>query len=183
MLHNISPDGSTIEYHCTNPECDYHNCANWESHVQCPHCDEFEHVVVPAADIIESLRKTAPYADFSGIKDAIITKVSTKNRKQGKTKQIQHDHPGIEWTGQDVIGLPVCECGTRMFLRVNFTDKEKNNPINGRMPIRHPENPNNITGFFINPAFERHELLAKKLQEIGKTYQPPVQEDTNGPSQ
>ena len=154
MLHDITPDGTTIQFHCVNPTCDYHNCAGWDAHMQCAACDTVQYITIPAETVRESIRKVAPYADLSSVTDAIVAQPDTGMRKSGR----------------DVVALPACECGTRMFVRVNFTDEEKNNPHNGKVPIRHPNNPNEVTGFFVNPAFERHEQFATKLKEIGNTY-------------
>jgi hypothetical protein len=172
MLHTITDDGSMIGYHCTNPECAYHNCANWEPHCTCEACDTLEYVIIPAEKLKETLRQAAPYADFSHVQDAIITKVNTSGRRQGQTMNIPTSHPGIEWTGEHIVGLPQCECGTRLFLKMHFTEKELDNPVNMRVPQKHPNDPNKITGFWTHPVPARHMQLATALEKQGNTYAP-----------
>ena len=170
-LHYISEDSTELHFHCHNPECTYHNCANWGSNIQCTHCDSLEYVTIPASEMREALKNQLPEEELANVGDTIVTRISQNGRKQGETRKIAVDHPGIEWTGKDMVGLPVCECGSRLFLKVHFTEAELNAP-NLKTPIRNPDNPNDITGFDIHPMPARHMQLAAKLKELGNVYQP-----------
>src|SRR5437016_515332 len=125
-LHNITE--THLEHHCMNPGCRYHNCANWEPWQHCEAHDQMEYVVVPAAEMRARLQGAVAPEVLAKIGDTILSQPSTKGRRAGETRQIPLDHPDIHWTGQGVVALPICECGTQMFVKVVFTPDELEAP-------------------------------------------------------
>lgn len=172
-LHAISADSSTLEYHCVNPNCAYHNCANWEPFHHCAAHDTMEYVMVPAAKMRARLQGVVAPEVLAKIGDTILMQPSTAGRRTGQTHQVPIDHPGIEWTGEHMVGLPICECGTRMFLKVHFTDEELNAP-NIKVAIRDAQDPTKILRVDQHPMVGRHLQLAAKLAAMGKVWMPPL---------
>src|SRR5690348_12061561 len=122
-LHAIAADSSTLSYHCNNPNCQYHNCANWEPWQRCAAHDTMEYVTIPAAEMRKRLQGAVAPEVLAKIGDTIMVQPNTAGRRTGQTRQIPIDHPDIHWTDEHMVALPICECGTRMFLKVHFTDE------------------------------------------------------------
>lgn len=181
-LHGISTDASMISYHCADPECSHHNCAGWEDYMECIHHDQFEHVIVPAAEMRKRLAGAVPETALSQIGDAIISQRKDGGRKTGQTHQIPTDHPDIQFTGENMVALPACTgthadgtpCTTRMFLKVAFTEAEMK-ATNITIPVRDKDDPTKITGFTEHPMVARHKALAAKLRATGRDYKAPGQ--------
>jgi hypothetical protein len=171
-LHTIAEDGSTFGYHCHNKNCRFHNCANWETWQKCAHHDAVEHVVVPADEMRKRMQGAIAPEMLARMTDAIITQKTTAGRTDGETRQLSIDDPGIEWVDERHVALPVCECGTRMTLKVVFTDEEMKAP-NIQIAVRDPQNPSLITRLDQHPMVSRHQSLATALQAKGNVYTPP----------
>ena len=93
-------------------------------------------------------------------------------------------HPGIEWIEHNLVALPPCKCGSRCFVRVNFTEEELqavNMQEYGMVP-QEMTVPHAITGepvpvlipAFVpvgpNPAIARHQAFEKLLKKHGRPY-------------
>jgi hypothetical protein len=152
-LHRIAEDSSTLAYHCTNPDCQFHNCAGWESWQQCKH-----------HDVQQIVKKEGTYY-----------REQAKIRLSGQTREIPIDHPDIKFTGPGIVALPMCDCGTQMFLKVDFTPEELQAP-NMLMVERDSQDPRIITRLIPHPMVARHQQLAAKLRDMGKVYTPPGNE-------
>lgn len=154
-LHNLTDTG--IEWHCPRPECSYHNCSAWASHLQCAHHD------TPRPTAVSY---TAPQGEQ---KQAYI--LQAQSRISGNTHQIPVDHPDIAWVDPHSVVLPACEeCGSRMTVKVVFTDEELQAP-NLTIIERDKNNPNLITNVYRNPQLDLHLQFADKLKALGNTYQ------------
>ena len=171
-LRDISADSTTLSYHCTNPTCDFHNCANWEPFQQCAYHDTYEYVVVPAAEMKKRMEGLLSPDQLAQLGDTIMMQKTQKGRRVGKTHQIQVNDPGIKFTGPDVVALPTCQCGTQMFLKVNFTAEELAAP-NIQIAVRDPQDPTKIVRIDQHPMVARHQQLAAKLTSMGIVWTPP----------
>jgi hypothetical protein len=171
-LHAISEDSTRLSYHCNNPNCQYHNCANWEPRQTCTAHDTVEYVLVPAAEMRKRLQGAVAPEVLAKVGDTILIQPSTRGRRVGKTRQVQITDPGIEWTGPDMVALPMCECSTQMFLKVVFTPDELEAP-NIKIAVRDPQNPTNILRIDQHPMVPRHLQFAQALKAMGKVWTPP----------
>src|SRR5258705_13396308 len=127
-LHAITEDSSVLSHHCPNPNCQYHNCQEWEDYLECAHHDDLEYIQVPAEEMRARLKGLIPDNQLEDIQDTIIANKTKAHRVQGMTRQVPIDHPEIFWSAHDLVALPKCECGTQTFLKVNFTEKELRAP-------------------------------------------------------
>lgn len=170
-LHSIAEDSSTIQYNCVNPNCRFHNCSNWEPWQQCKHHDTHEYVTIPAAVMRERMAGALPQEQLDKLGDThFVQRVQV--RVDGETRVIPIEHPDIKFSGPGIVALPICECGTQMFLKVDFTPDELAAP-NITIAERDPSNPTIITRLYQHPMVARHQQLAAKLREMGKVYTPP----------
>lgn len=170
-LHNISADSTTLEYHCNNPTCAYHNCANWESFLTCKAHDQYEYVTIPADEMRKRMAGMLTLEQIAKVTDTIMMQPSTLGRRVGQAHQLSITDPGIVWTGPHIVALPTCECGTRMFLKVVFTPQELQAP-NIQRAIRDPQNPTHILRIEEHPMVARHIQLAQKLTSLGNVWKP-----------
>jgi len=171
-LHSYNEETGDLEYYCTNPECSHHSCADWEAFRTCAHHDQMEYVVVPAAEMQQRLAGVLPPEQLQQLGDTIISQQSAAHRVSGGTSNVHHaSHEDIKWTGPNEVQLPMCECGTQMTLKVNFSDAELNAP-NIKIVRRNKDNPTIIDGIDQHPMVARHQALAKKLEQLGNVYRP-----------
>jgi len=173
-LHHITEDSTELHFHCTNPDCEYHNCSNWEPYQRCEVHDAFVHVVVPAEEMRQRLMGTVGPEVLQNVTDTVLVQKNTDGRKDGRTRVIPIDHPDIEWTGPGVVALPTCSCGTRMFLKVDFTEKELA-AHNISVPVRDPNNASIVTRIDQHPMVARHKQLAEALRARGNVWVDPHQ--------
>lgn len=171
-LHAIAPDASTISMHCMNPECEYHNCANWEDGFECAHHDELEYITIPADEAKRRFKGAISEELLNTMGALIIAQKTTMGRKNGKTRTHPVDHPEIQFTGPHVVSMPMCECGTQMFVKVNFTARELQ-ADNIQIKVRDPQNPSIIREIRQHPMVPRHQALGEKLRSMGRVYVAP----------
>lgn len=96
MLHSIDEQGN-FQWHCANPTCQYHNCAEWEAHQSCQHHGRGERVA-------------------------------------GKSLQGHIGHDEVQYTSENTIALPTCQCGTRCFVYAGYTEKDVQEAVVSRHP-------------------------------------------------
>ena len=171
-LHAIAADASTVTYYCTNPNCAHHSCADWEPFRTCAYHDVVEYVQVPAAELRKRYAAQLTPAALAALNDSYVAQPTTRGRRSGGTPNVvPANHPQIIWTGPDVVALPMCECGTQMFLKMSFTAEELAAP-NIQMITRHPQAPTIITAINQHPMVARHQQFAAKLAALGNVFKP-----------
>lgn len=90
-------------------------------------------------------------------------------------KRVAHvSHERVEYANADhtLVALPPCDCGSRTFLRVAFTEQE----LAANNIIDEEGNPTES-----HAIAHRHMALARQMQTIGKVYTPPVQPNDVAP--
>ncbi|GCE14207.1 hypothetical protein [Tengunoibacter tsumagoiensis] len=106
------------------------------------------------------------------------------HHKACKPLQAHVSHDDIYFVNHDLVALPPCSCGSRMFVRVAFTPEElaATNAIQYGMVPEEMTLPHALTGEPIpvmipalrpigaNPFFARHQEFAKHLEAHGKRY-------------
>lgn len=104
--------------------------------------------------------------------------------------QAHISHDQVEYVDHDLVALPPCDCGSRCFVKVKFTEEELQAPnmVEYGMVPTEMELPHAITGEPVkvlipalkpigkNPFVTRHLELARQLDAIGKVHSPPVVE-------
>lgn len=154
-LHHLTDDG-TMHWHCHNPKCSHHNCANWHEILQCTHHD------VPVVTKTTSINAQG---------DAVHHYIEKpRGRVQGNTHQIHVSHDSVVWTDPTMINLPACEeCGERMGLKVHFTEEELAAP---NLTIVERDNTGQVINVYPHPQLVLHQKVAQHLAGMGKIYKP-----------
>lgn len=102
-------------------------------------------------------------------------------------------HEAIVWLEPGLVALPPCSCGARCFVKVDFTDEElraDNMQQYGMVP-QPMTVPHAMTGEAVpvmipalmpvgpNPAIARHQAFRKLLEDRGRGYAAPKQEQAS----